>query len=76
MQLTVSNQSIKPLYYILDNTTYVSINFNVTGCDDGGQYECSVMAWPSNDTGTHMELLEVDNCEYHRHIQLLLHTTN
>ena len=70
MQLTVSNQSIKPLYYILDNTTYVSINFNVTGCDDGGQYKCYVLALPSSDEGSQQVLVEVDNCEYHIQIQL------
>ena len=40
----------------------MSIDFNVTGCDDANQYECSVMAQPSNDTGSQQASLDVENC--------------
>ena len=40
------------------------IEFNITSCDDGDHYECYVLAQPSNDTGSHQLLLEVEKCEY------------
>ena len=61
--------------FIVDDTTYLEIYFDVTGCDNG-TYLCSVLDSPDFDEGQDQQSLEVVNCKSQNTSQILLLSLN